>query len=148
LTGVVPQKRDVTNKSGNKNEEPKKETNNNETTITKPVGNQLYFVEQYSNDGQEIGKSDKFFINENGGYLTAILNTIDQIGVTAVDVRMERESLDGTEIIDTQSFNVSPDNTYFVFDKLTFYKSGDYRITVLDKNGNDIAVGKLRIEFN
>lgn len=126
-------------------EETKKETTKNETTGT--AANKLYFVEEYTKDGQEVGKSEKFFIKQNGGYITAMLKTGNEIGVGSVDVRIERESLDGSEIINTTPYDVSPDKNYFYFDKLTFYKSGDYKVTVFKKDGTVVASGKVRIEF-
>lgn len=76
-----------------------------------------------------------------------MLKTSQPIGVGTVDVRLERESLDGSEIIDTQPYDVSPDKNYFFFDKVTFYKSGDYKVTVFKKDGTVIASGNVRIEF-
>ena len=126
-------------------EETKKETTSNTTASS--GGNSLYFVEEYTADGQEVGKSDKFFIKNKGGYITAMLKTSQPIGVGSVDVRLERESVSGSEIIDTQPYNVSPEKDYFFFDKVTFYKSGDYKVTVFKKDGTPIASGKVRIEF-
>lgn len=131
-------------KEETKKEETKKEST---TTSSSTGGNSVYFVEEYTKDGQEVGKSDKFFISEKGGYLTAMLKTSQPIGVGTVDVRLERESLDGSEIIDTQPYDVSPDKNYFFFDKVTFYKSGDYKVTVFKKDGTVIASGNVRIEF-
>lgn len=130
-------------KEDTKKEETKKETTKNESSGS----NQLYFVEEYTKDGQEVGKSDKFFIKSKGGYITAMLKTAQPIGVGSVDVRLERESLEGTDIIDTQPYDVSPEKNYFFFDKITFYKSGDYKVTVFKKDGTPIASGKVRIEF-
>lgn len=130
--------------SDSKKEETKKETTKSESSGS--GGNQLYFVEEYK-DGQEVGKSDKFFITDKGGYITAMLKTTDPIGVGSVDVRLERESLDGNEIIDTQPYVVDPELKYLFFDKITFYKSGDYKVTVFKKDGTPIAKGKVRIEF-
>lgn len=133
-----------------KEETTKKEPTKTESTTTTSSsngGNQLYFVEEYSKDGQEIGKSDKFYIKNKGGYITAMLRTAQPVGVGSVDVRLERESLDGSEIIDTQPYDVSPEKNYFFFDKITFYKSGDYKVTVFKKDGSPIATGKVRIEF-
>ncbi len=131
-------------------EETKKEKTKDESTSTTTTGtgsNQLYFVEEYTADGQEVGKSEKFFIKSKGGYITAMLKTSQPIGVGSVDVRLERETINGTEIIDTQPYNVSPEKDYFFFDKVTFYKSGDYKVTVFKKDGTPIASGKVRIEF-
>ncbi|MDZ4712225.1 MAG: hypothetical protein SGI89_07845 [bacterium] len=132
-----------------KEETIKKEPTKTETTTSSSSngGNQLYFVEEYSKDGQEIGKNDKFYIKNKGGYITAMLKTAQPVGVGSVDVRLERESLDGSEIIDTKPYDVSPDKNYFFFDKITFYKSGDYKVTVFKKDGTPIATGKVRIEF-
>lgn len=130
-----------------KKEETKTEQTKTESTTSTSSGNQLYFVEEYTKDGQEVGKSDKFFIKQKGGYITAMLRTAQPVGVGKVDVRLERESLDGSEIIDTQPYDVSPDKSYFFFDKITFYKSGDYKVTVFKKDGSPIASGKVRIEF-
>lgn len=142
-------KKDSTgNKEETKKEETKKEpTKTESTTSTTTGGNQLYFVEEYTKDGQEVGKSDKFFIKSKGGYITAMLRTAQPIGVGSVDVRLERESLDGSEIIDTMPYDVSPDKNYFYFDKITFYKSGDYKVTVFKKDGTVLSSGKVRIEF-
>jgi len=134
-------------KEDTKKEETKKEEVKKESTTTSSASNQVYFVEEYTKDGQEVGKSDKFFISSKGGYLTAMLKTSQPIGVGSVDVRLERESLDGSEIIDTQPYDVSPEKNYFFFDKVTFYKSGDYKVTVFKKDGTPIATGKVRIEF-
>jgi hypothetical protein len=131
-------------------EETKKEKTKEETTgsTTASSGsNQLYFVEEYTADGQEVGKSNKFFIKKKGGYITAMLKTTQPIGVGSVDVRLERESVSGSEIIDTQPYNVSPEKDFFFFDKVTFYKSGDYKVTVFKKDGTPIASGKVEIEF-
>lgn len=76
-----------------------------------------------------------------------MLKTAQPIGVGSVDVRLERETVSGTEIIDTQHYNVSPEKDYFFFDKVTFYKSGDYKVTVFKKDGTPVASGKVRIEF-
>lgn len=76
-----------------------------------------------------------------------MLKTAQPIGVGSVDVRLERETVSGTEIIDTQPYNVSPEKDYFFFDKVTFYKSGDYKVTVFKKDGTPVASGKVRIEF-
>ncbi|MEO8664931.1 MAG: hypothetical protein ABI462_05485 [Ignavibacteria bacterium] len=131
-----------------KKEETKKEQTKTETTTTSSSGgNNLYFVEEYTKDGQEVGKSEKFFISPKGGYITAMLKTDKPIGVGSVDVRLERETLDGTDIIDTMPYDVSPEKSYFFFDKVTFYKSGDYKVTVFKKDGSPIATGKVRIEF-
>lgn len=135
-------------KDDSKKEETKKEQTKTESTTTSTSGsNQLYFVEEYTKDGQEVGKSDKFFIKSKGGYITAMLKTAQPIGVGTVDVRLERESLDGSEIIDTQPYDVSPEKSYFFFDKITFYKSGDYKVSVFKKDGTVLATGKVRIEF-
>jgi hypothetical protein len=127
-------------------EETKKETTKNESPASSG-SNQLYFVEEYTKDGQEVGKSDKFFIKDKGGYITAMLKTEKPIGVGSVDVRIERESLDGTEIINTTPYDVFPDKNYFYFDKITFYKSGDYKVTAFKKDGTPIASGTVRIDF-
>lgn len=134
------------NKESIKKEETKEEVKK-ETTTSTSGGNQLYFVEEYTKEGEEVGKSDKFFISSKGGYITAMLKTAQPIGVGSVDVRLERESLDGSEIIDTQPYDVSPDKSYFFFDKVTFYKSGDYKVMVFKKDGTLIASGNVRIEF-
>lgn len=134
-------------KEETKKEETKKEEVKKESTTSSSSANQVYFVEEYTKDGQEVGKSDKFFISPKGGYLTAMLKTAQPIGVGSVDVRLERESLDGSEIIDTQPYDVSPEKSYFFFDKVTFYKSGDYKVTVFKKDGTPIATGNVRIEF-
>jgi hypothetical protein len=133
-------------KESTKKEETKEEVKK-ETTTSTSGGNQLYFVEEYTKEGEEVGKSDKFYINSKGGYITAMLKTTQPIGVGSVDVRLERESLDGSEIIDTQPYDVSPDKSYFFFDKVTFYKSGDYKVMVFKKDGTLIATGNVRIEF-
>ncbi len=136
------------NKEDTKKEDTKKEQTKTETTTTNTLsGNQLYFVEEYSKDGQEVGKSDKFFIKTKGGYITAMLKTDKPIGVGSVDVRLERETLDGSDIMDTKPYDVSPEKSYFFFDNITFYKSGDYKVTVFKKDGSPIASGKVRIEF-
>ena len=130
-----------------KKEETKKEPTKTESTTSTSSGNQLYFVEEYTKDGQEVGKSDKFFIKNQGGYITAMLKTAQPIAVGSVDVRIERESLDGSEIISTTPYDVNPDLNYFFFDKITFRKSGDYKVTVFKKDGTVISSGKVRIEF-
>lgn len=137
-------------KETTKKEETKEETKTEtktESTTSGTSGNQLYFVEQYTSDGQEVGKSTKFFIKKKGGYITAMLRTAQPVGVGSVDVRLERESVDGSEIIDTQPYDVSPEKSYFFFDKITFYKSGDYKVTVFKKDGTPIASGTVEIEF-
>jgi len=140
---------DKKDKEESKKEDTKKEETKKEEVKEKTVagGNQVYFVEEYTSDGQEIGKSDKFFISSKGGYLTAMLKTAEPIGVGKVDVRLERESLDGSEIVDTQPYDVFPDKNFHFFEKLTFYKSGDYKVTVFKKDGTVIATGNVRIEF-
>ena len=145
LIAACGSKKETTTEKEEVKTETKKETTKNETSSTS--GNQLYFVEEYK-DGEEVGKSEKFFINSKGGYITAMLKTSVPIGVGSVDVRLERETLDGSEIIDTQPYDVSPDKDYFFFDKITFYKSGDYKVTVFKKDGTVMATGKVRIEFN
>jgi len=140
-------KKESSGEDTKKEETKKEETKKESTTTSTSGGNQLYFVEEYSKDGQEVGKADKFFINDKGGYITAMLKTSQPVGVGAVDVRLERESLDGTEIIDTQPYDVSPEKNYFFFDKITFYKSGDYKVTVFKKDGTPIASGKVRIDY-
>lgn len=141
-------KKETAGDKDSKKEETKKEQTKTESSSTSSTGgNQLYFVEEYTKDGQEVGKSDKFFIKQKGGYITAMLKTAAPIGVGSVDVRLERESLDGSEIIETTPFDVSPDKSYFFFDKITFYKSGDYKVTVFKKDGTVISSGKVRIEF-
>lgn len=140
-------KKETTGDDTKKEETKKEQTKTETTTSSGSSGNQLYFVEEYTRDGQEVGKSDKFFIKSKGGYITAMLRTAQPIGVGSVDVRLERESLDGNDIIDTQPYDVSPEKSYFFFDKITFYKSGDYKVTVFKKDGTPIASGKVRIEF-
>lgn len=140
-------KKESSSEDSKKEETKKEQTKTESTTSSGSSGNQLYFVEEYTKDGQEVGKSDKFFIKSKGGYITAMLRTSQPIGVGSVDVRLERESLDGNDIIDTQPYDVSPDKSYFFFDKITFYKSGDYKVTVFKKDGTPIASGKVRIEF-
>lgn len=127
--------------------ETTKEETKKETTTSSAASNQVYFVEEYTKEGQEVGKSEKFFIGEKGGYITAMLKTAQPIGVGTVDVRIERESLDGSEILNTVPYDVSPDKSYFFFDKVTFYKSGDYKITVFKKDGTPIASGNVRIDY-
>lgn len=143
-------KETTSEKETTKKEETKTESKTETKTESSNTGtssNQLYFVEQYTSDGQEIGKSTKFFIKKKGGYITAMLRTAQPVGVGSVDVRLERESLDGSEIIDTQPYDVSPEKSYFFFDKITFYKSGDYKVTVFKKDGTPIASGTVEIEF-
>lgn len=130
-----------------KKEETTKEETKKETTTSTSASNQLYFVEEYTKEGQEVGKSEKFFIGEKGGYITAMLKTSQPIGIGSVDVRIERESLDGTEIVSTTPFDVFPEKSYFFFDKITFYKSGDYKVTVFKKDGTPIASGTVRIDY-
>ncbi len=88
-----------------------------------------------------------FSLKARAGIITAMLKTAQPVGVGSVDVRIERESLDGREILNTTPYDVSPDKDYFYFDKITFYKSGDYKITVFKKDGTPIASGNVRIEF-
>jgi len=133
--------------TGTEESNTKKEETTKESTTTPTAANQLYFVEEYTKEGQEVGKSDKFFIGEKGGYITAMLRTAQPIGVGSADVRIERESLDGTEIVSTSPFDVSHDRNYFFFDKITFYKSGDYKVTVFKKDGTPIASGTVRIDY-
>ncbi len=57
--------------SETKKEETKKEQTKTESTTstsTTSGSNQLYFVEEYTSNGEEVGKSDKFFIKSKGGY--------------------------------------------------------------------------------
>lgn len=109
--------------------------------------NQLYFVEEYTKDGEEVGRSNKFYIKQNGGYITAMLRTVQPIGVNTVDVMLERESSDGSEIIDTQPYDITSSKRYFFFDQIIFYKPGNYKVTVLKADGTIIAIGKVKIEF-
>ncbi|MDQ3020892.1 MAG: hypothetical protein M3R36_10020 [Bacteroidota bacterium] len=140
-------KKESTGENGSKEETKKEKTKNETSTSHSASGNQVYFVEEYTKDGKEVGKNDKFFITQKGGYITAMLKTADNIGVGSVDVRIERESLDGSEIISTKPYDVSPDKNYFFFDKISFYKSGDYKVTVFKKDGTPVANGNVRIEF-
>ncbi len=96
-----------------KKEETKKEIA--QTSDTLYGVNRLSFADQSANGKSGSGINDKFIINENAGYLDAILKTAYPIGVPAVDVRVVRESLDGYENIETQSFTVDPNKDYFYF---------------------------------
>lgn len=107
--------------------------------------NQLYFVTEYTKNGKEIGRSNKFHISEKGGYLTAMLRTVNPIGVNSVNVKMERESSEGNATIDEQQYDVTSTKDFFFFDKVTFYLPGIYIITVLKKDGSIIALGKVEI---
>lgn len=123
------------------------ETTDQTSSNVNYLENQLYFVEEYTKDGEEVGRSNKFYIKQNGGYITAMLRTVQPIGVNTVDVRLERESSDGSEIIDTVQYDITSTKDYFFFDKITFYKPGNYKVTVFKNGGTIIAIGKVKIEF-
>ncbi len=115
---------------------------------TSYLENQLYFVEEYSKDGEEIGRSNRFYIKPNGGNITAMLRTAKPIGVNSVDVKLERESREKNEMIDIVSYDVTSSKSYFYFDDITFYVPGDYVVTIYRKDGTIIALGKVTIAFS
>jgi hypothetical protein len=135
-----------------KENEKKKEETKTETTTkeeTKSGGNKIMFSEAKSSyDCSGDDKASTFYIPSKGGYLTVLLSTGSNIGVGVIDLRVERKAINGYDIISTSPYDVNPDHNCFYFDKVTFHKSGDYKITAFKKDGTPIANGTVRIEFN
>ena len=138
-------KKEDTKKEDTKKEDTKKEdTKKEDTRDTKTTsGGRLYFCEDYQ--GREINVSERF----STGWLTVMVKLDKPIGVGKVDIRLEKMS-DGkpVKIIDTIPFDVPADNDYIYFqDKknLKFSSPGDYRVTLLKKDGTPIVSGDVTI---
>jgi hypothetical protein len=113
-------------------------------------GSKLYFCETYSDASGEIGVSDVFTIPRSGGYLTVMIDLRPAdatIGTGKVDLRITRYEGDKEKIVETLPFDVQPDWDYIHFDKVTFYKSGDYKVTLLKNDGTPVASGEVAINY-
>lgn len=138
-------KKEDTKKEDTKKEDTKKEDTKNEDTKREKTskGGRLYFCEDYQ--GREINVSERF----STGWLTVMVKLDAPIGVGKVDLRLEKMS-DGkpVKIIDTIPFEVPADNDYIYFqDKknLKFNSPGEYRVTLLKKDGTPIVSGDVTV---
>lgn len=104
----------------------------------------LYFCEEYK-DSQEIGNSDVFYITKDGGYITVMLRTVKGIGVTSVDIVLERDVAGLREKVSTEPFDVEANWDYIFFDKITFKEPGKYKVSARKKNGDIIASAYVRM---
>ena len=98
----------------------------------------LYFCEEYK-DSQEIGNSDAFYITKDGGYITVMLRTVKGIGVTSVDIVIERDVAGIKEKVATEPFDVEANWDYIFFANITFKEPGKYKVSAVKKNGEIIA---------
>lgn len=135
-------KEDTKKEETTKKEDTKKEdTKSDERTTTS--GGRLYFCEDYK--GREINVSERF----SPGWLTVMVKLDKPIGVSKVDLRLERMSGGKPmKIIDTIPFDVPADNDYIYFqDKsnLKFTSPGEYRVTLIKKDGTPIVSGDVTI---
>lgn len=113
-------------------------------------GSRLYFCERYSSASGEIGESDVFNISRKGGYLTVMIDLRPAdavIGTGKVDLRIARYEGSKEKIVETLPFDVQPDWDYIHFDKVTFYKAGDYKVTLLKSDGTPVASGEVTINY-
>ncbi len=113
-------------------------------------GSKLYFCERYSSAGGEVGESDVFNISRSGGYLTVMIDLRPAdatIGTGKVDLRIARYEGSKEKIVETLPFDVQPDWDYIHFDKVTFYKEGDYKVTLLKSDGTPVASGEVTINY-
>ncbi|HEY5124184.1 MAG TPA: hypothetical protein VIL99_02515 [Ignavibacteria bacterium] len=102
-------------------------------------GDKLYFCEKYDPVKGEIGESDKF----TTGYLTVMVKLSKPIGVTDVDINVT--DIKKNEVVNTQPFTVTSEMTYIYFDKVTFDKTGKYKVSLLKKDGTVIVTGEIEI---
>ncbi len=112
-------------------------------------GAKLYFCEEYTSNG-EVGVSEVFNISRKGGYLTVMIDLRPAdatIGTGKVDLRITRYEGDKEKIVETLPFDVQPDWDYIHFDKVTFYKSGDYKVTLLKTDGTPVVSGEVTINY-
>lgn len=142
-------------------EDTKKETTTKETTKETTTdddgkssgsysGAKLYFCEEYTASGREVGVSDVFTIPRKGGYLTVMVDLRPAkatIGTGKVDLRIVRYEGSKEKIVETLPFDVQPDWDYIHFDEVTFYKDGDYKVTLLKNDGTPICSGELTINY-
>ena len=113
-------------------------------------GAKLYFIEEYRN-GKEIGRSNAFLINKEGGYLTVMLNvksTGKNIGVDKIDLIINKFTNGVEEYIDTKRFDIKPEWDYVFFEKFYMFSSdGEYRVTAQKPDGTPIATGVVIIKY-
>jgi hypothetical protein len=139
------EKTERTEKSDDKKDDSERKSSGNSFK-----GSKLYFCERYSTAGGEVGESDVFNISRKGGYLTVMIDLRPAdaiIGTGKVDLRIARYEGSKEKIVDTLPFDVQPDWDYIHFDKVTFYKAGDYKVTLLKSDGTPVASGEVTINY-
>lgn len=107
----------------------------------------LYFCEEYK-DSKEIGNDDEFYIPAGGGYITVMLRTVKEIGVTSVSILIERDVAGIKEKVSTEPFDVEAHWDYIFFDKITFKEPGKYKVSAVKNNGEVIASAYVRMHWD
>ncbi len=150
--------------TSDKKEDTKKETTTETTKETtketttnderKSSGNysgaKLYFCDEYTESGREVGVSDVFTIQRRGGYLVVMVELRPAkatVGTGKVELRIVRYEGSKEKIVETLPFDVQPDWDYIHFDEVTFYKDGDYKLTLLKSDGTPICSGEVTINY-
>ncbi len=115
-----------------------------ETTSQGLKNDSLYFVEEYTDNG-EIGNSEEFYIPTGGGHITVMLRTAKPIGITSVNIVIERDVAGIKEKVISEPFDVEASWDYIFFDKMFFKEPGKYKVSAVKKNGDVIASAYVRM---
>lgn len=103
----------------------------------------IYFCEDVkTSTGMPIGEGTTFNIKSSGGWLYVLIHSGKALDCTKVKIKYY---LNG-KLEDSYDLNIEPDWDRF-WDKVTFYKAGNYDVYVYDCNGKKITSGSLKIKF-
>lgn len=102
----------------------------------------MYFAEDVDNNGNPIGESSTFTIGSSGGYLNVLVKIPYELNCKSVRYEIYRDGqYDNTFYQDTQT------NWQWFYQKMTFYKTGNYTISCIDCYDITLATGTLRIQM-
>jgi hypothetical protein len=106
------------------------------------ISGKLYFCEDYIQD-KEVNVSSKF----TTGRLTVMVKTDQKITDKSVELKLVKLNDDGTkETVRTIPFTIPvTDYLYFKHEDLGFSEPGDYKVTLLGKDGDPIVSGEVKI---
>jgi hypothetical protein len=102
----------------------------------------IYFCEGVTKDGYAITESSVFNIGSDGGYVYVLVRLPFEVACRSVRLEIFRNGeYDNTIYVDTEK------DWIWFYKQVTFYKTGEYRVRVLDCFDYELTSGSVRIQY-
>ncbi|RPI15473.1 MAG: DUF4352 domain-containing protein [Ignavibacteriae bacterium] len=115
-------------------------------TDSKPVKlkGELYFVKEYKN-GQEVERSDAFYIRSGGGHLTVMIKFNRRVDIDKITLKIVKIGLLFDIPVSETVYEINPDMDSFYIPDIGFSTAGTYKVTAYHSNGRKIASNTVKL---